>query len=402
MVVCGRRFGKTSFAVNELLYNALTIPNSVYWYVGPTYRQAKMIAWRMLEDILTRLPENLVKRKNEQELSITFQNDSRIEIKGADNEDSLRGVGLNGVVLDEYAFMKSHVFERIIRPTLADKKGWAIFIGTPYGYNHFHTLFQAGQVPNREIKSWRFPSTANPFLPKEEIEAAKQSTDPAVFAQEWEADFRMFKGLIYKEFNPQIHVKDFDINPGWTHYRTMDFGANNPTACLWVGVDHDDNIFIYDEYYEPGHSIDYHAGVIKARYPNFDFRATFGDPSALQEHIDYAHWQLYITPAQRFFLSDKGTAESWVKGGISMVSTKLRVDPVSQKPKLFIHPRCRNLIREFQAYEWEEIRGFTTDKPKKQDDHALDALRYFVCSYGGARHTERKYQYQPRSTTTGY
>lgn len=405
VVVCGRRFGKTSFAVNELLYHALSNPGSVYWYVGPTYRQAKMIAWRMLEDILFTLPEDIVLRKSEQELIVTFQNNSRIEIKGADYEDSLRGVGLNGVVLDEYAFMKPRVFNKIIRPALADKQGWGIFIGTPYGYNHFYEIYLQGQKTDKEWKSWRFPSSANPYLPKEEIEAAKNdpNTPPEVFAQEWEADFRMFKGLIYKDFDVKIHVQQKEITPGaWTLYRSMDFGSSNPTTCLWIGVDRDDNIHIFDEYYEPGHSIDYHAGMVKAKYPNLDFRATFGDPSALQEHIDYARWQLYITPATRFFQNDKGTSESWVKLGISQVQTKLRIDPVTRQPKLTIDPKCENLIKEFQGYEWDELRGITIDKPKKVNDHALDALRYFMCSYGGVPKPERKFTYTPRSTTTGY
>jgi hypothetical protein len=402
VVVCGRRFGKTSFAINELLYNALNKDGSVYWYVGPTYRQAKMIAWRMLEDILLTLPPELVLKKNEQELVLTLGNGSRIEIKGADNEDSLRGVALDGVVMDEYAFMKSRVFTKIIRPALADRKGWMIFIGTPYGYNHFYELYLKGQGNDHEWKSWRFRSLDNPFIDPVEIESARSESSPEVFAQEWEADFRMFKGLIYKEFDPKLHVVDKETNPGSTFYRTMDFGASNPTACLWIEIDRDDNIYIFDEYYETGHSIDYHAGVILARHPTLEYRATFGDPSALQEHIDYAHWQLYITPATRFFTSAKGTSESWVNAGISMVSTVLRQDPVTKLPKLLIHPRCVNLIREFQGYEWDEIRGIIVDKPKKQDDHALDALRYFICSYGGSHKKDRKHVYQPTSTTTGY
>lgn len=402
VVACGRRFGKTTFAVNELLYNALTKEKTVYWYVAPTYRQAKMLAWKMLEEILGNLPTELVLKKNEAELTVEFANNSRIEVKGADNEDSLRGVALDGVVMDEYAFTKPYVFDRIIRPALADHRGWGIFISTPHGYNHFWELFKKGQVPNSQYKSWKFKSSDNPFLPPEEIEAARLSTDAATFAQEWESDFRMFKGLIYKDFDSDIHVKEKEINAGSSFYRTMDFGASNPTVCLWVELDRDDNIYVFDEYYEPGHSIDYHAGMVKAKHPELDIRATFGDPSALQEHLDYAHWQIYITPAIRIFTTAQGTTESWVKLGISKVSEYLRINPVTKAPRLQIHPKCKNLIREFQGYEWDELRGVTTDKPRKIDDHALDALRYFICSYGGPRKEEHKYVYQPRSETTGY
>ncbi len=411
VVVCGRRFGKTTFAVNELFLAAASHQSptgqpGIYWYVGPTYRQAKMIAWRMLEQILYSMPPEVTVRKNEAELMIELYNGARIEIKGADNEDSLRGTYIDGVVLDEYAFMKRRVFEKIIAPSLADHQGWAIFIGTPYGYNHFHEYYLRGQHAEsgfKDWKSWKFKSIDNPYLKPEEIQLARDTSDPAVFAQEWEADFRMFKGLIYKDFDPQVHVKDFEVNPGWTFYRAMDFGGSNPTVCLWIGVDYDDNIFVFDEYYEPGRSADFHAGVILARYPNLEFRATFGDPSALQEHIDYAHWQLYVTPATRFFTSEKGTSESWVKAGINQVSTKLRQDAVTKKPKLYIHARCKETIKEIQAYEWEELRtGIPTDKPKKVNDHCMDALRYMVCSYGGSHRREARKAYQPSNSITGY
>ncbi len=406
VVVCGRRFGKTTFAINELFLAAASHQGDkpgIYWYVGPTYRQAKMIAWRMIEQIIYTLPPDVVTRKNEAELMIELFNGSVIEIKGADNEDSLRGTYIDGVILDEYAFMKSRVFEKIISPSLADHQGWAIFIGTPYGYNHFYDYYLRGQGTHGSWRSWKFKSVDNPFLKPEEIQLARDTSDPAVFAQEWEADFRQFKGLIYKDFDPKVHVLDFDINPGWTFYRCMDFGGSNPTVCLWVGVDYDDTLWVFDEYHEAGRSADYHAGIILARYPNYDFRATFGDPSALQEHIDYAHWKLYITPATRFFTSEKGTSESWVKAGINMLGTKLRQDASTKKPKIFIHPRCLFTIKEIQSYEWEELRtGIPTDKPKKVNDHCMDALRYMVCSYGGVHRHEHQKRYVPSNSITGY
>lgn len=406
VVVCGRRFGKTTFAINELFLAAASHTGSapgIYWYVGPTYRQAKMIAWRMLEQICYNLPPEVIRRSNEAELMKELYNGSVIEIKGADNEDSLRGTYIDGVIMDEYAFMKARVFEKIIAPSLADHQGWAIFIGTPYGYNHFHDYFIRGQGTHKDWKSWKFKSVDNPFLKPEEIELARATSDPAVFAQEWEADFRMFKGLIYKDFDPNVHVKAFEINPGWTFYRGMDFGGSNPTVCLWLGVDYDDNLFMFDEYYEPGRSADYHAGIILARYPNLEFRATFGDPSALQEHIDYARWKLYVTPATRFFTTEKGTSESWVKAGINQVATKLRQDAATKAPKLFIHPRCKHTIKEIQSYEWEELRtGIPTDKPKKVNDHCMDALRYIVCSYGGVHKKVQNRNYTPNNSITGY
>ena len=136
VVVAGRRFGKSVFARMHCLLNALSEPG-LYWIVNPTYRQGKQIHWHELKK---EIPYDLVSYKNEQELSIQLVNGSRIEIKGADNEDSLRGVGLKGVVIDEAADQKLKVWEEIIRPTLIDSGGWAIFIGTPKGFNWFFDL----------------------------------------------------------------------------------------------------------------------------------------------------------------------------------------------------------------------------------------------------------------------
>ncbi len=192
IVVAGRRFGKTIFAINELIRYALENPNSRNWYIAPTYRQAKEIAWKMLFE---NLPVELISSKNEVELSIDLIQGAEITLKGADSPDSLRGVGLNYAVLDEYAQMKEEVWDEIVRPMLIDSKGSALFIGTPLGYNHFWKLYNK-EKDDYDYKSFHFKSIDNLAIEGivEEVEKARLETDPIRFSQEYEANFEALVG----------------------------------------------------------------------------------------------------------------------------------------------------------------------------------------------------------------
>lgn len=188
VLVAGRRFGKTTLAVQKLLVNALDHPSSLNWYIAPTYTQAKMIAWRML---LQAVPVALIAKKNETELALTLQNGSRIELKGCDNPDSLRGVGVKYVVVDEFAIIPDamDLWGAVLRPLLTDTKGRALFIGTPKGLNTFHDLYQKGIRGDDEFKSFLFTSYENPYIDPQEIEKAKSDTLPSIFAQEYLCSF---------------------------------------------------------------------------------------------------------------------------------------------------------------------------------------------------------------------
>ena len=140
VVVAGRRFGKTHLAINQLCYHART-PEREVWYCAPTYKQAKMIVWRKLRQRLMDL--RWIEKSNDSELTIRLRNGSTIALKGADNEDSLRGVGLDYLILDEFADIKPEAFYEVLRPTLADREGSAMFIGTPRGIaNWAYDLYQ--------------------------------------------------------------------------------------------------------------------------------------------------------------------------------------------------------------------------------------------------------------------
>ena len=194
---CGRRFGKSYLAAWLLIIKALQSKGKDVFYVAPTFQQAKDILWSILKEI----GQDVIKATHENTATITLINDRKIYLKGSDRPDTLRGVGLSFVVLDEYASMKPEVWEMILRPTLADVKGEALFIGTPAGKNHFYKLWLDAQLEeNKEDwEAFQFTSTANTFLDPKEIEAAKRTMSTQAFRQEFEATFESFSGGIFKE-----------------------------------------------------------------------------------------------------------------------------------------------------------------------------------------------------------
>lgn len=213
VVAAGRRFGKSFLSAICLLIEGLKDENEFgqslvdkrVFYVAPTFDQGKRIIW----DLLKHLGHKVIASTLENQAIITLVNGRKIEIKGSDKPDTLRGVGLSYVVLDEYAFMKPQVWEQIIRPTLTDVKGHALFIGTPDGKNHFYELFKEGiEGRNPEFKSFLFPSTANTTLDQAEIETARRSMSESNFKQEYEASFSASGGAIFKEEHLQYMDKE--------------------------------------------------------------------------------------------------------------------------------------------------------------------------------------------------
>ena len=194
---CGRRFGKSYLAAWVLIIKALQSTSKDVFYVAPTFQQAKDILWSILKSI----GKDVIKAAHENTATLTLINDRKIYLKGSDRPDTLRGVGLAYVVMDEYASMKQEVWEMILRPTLAAIKGGALFIGTPAGKNHFYQLWLDAQKEEykKEWEAFQFNSTDNPFLDPLEIEAARNTMSTQAFRQEFEATFETFSGGIFKE-----------------------------------------------------------------------------------------------------------------------------------------------------------------------------------------------------------
>lgn len=196
VVAAGRRFGKSRLAAWTLLIEALKSKEKDVFYVAPTFQQAKDILWGMLKE----LGHEVITAAHENTGVLTLINNRKIYLKGSDRPDTMRGMGLAYVVIDEYADMKPFVWEQILRPALADVKGGALFIGTPKGRNHFWELYKyAAEEEDQEWTAFHFTSFDNPFLAKEEIEAAKKSMSSFSFRQEFLSSFEAGGSDLFKE-----------------------------------------------------------------------------------------------------------------------------------------------------------------------------------------------------------
>lgn len=233
-----RRFGKSVFAINHLIKQALTCPLPMprFAYIGPTYQQTKMVMWDYLKSFTREIPNVSY---NEAEMRCDFgHNGARIQLLSGENPDRLKGIYLDGAVLDEYASMSPTVWSEAVRPTLSDRKGWCIFIGTVKGENHFWELYQyaiSGQ--SDEWYGANFKASETKVLPDSELASARATMSEADYAQEYENDARA--GLVGAYFSKEITLAETEKRITSVPYDPMlsvdlylDLGMNDAT-CIW-------------------------------------------------------------------------------------------------------------------------------------------------------------------------
>jgi len=213
IVAAGRRTGKSRLAAWMLIVNALQADKGHVFYVAPTQGQARDIMWQTLLE----LAHPVVTSSHINNLQIKLVNGATISLKGADRPETMRGVSLKFLVMDEYADMKPEVFEQILRPALADQKGAALFIGTPMGRNHFYDLYKYAELEDDEsYAAWHFTSYDNELLDPEEIDLAKKSMSSYAFRQEFMASFEARGSEMFKEdwvkFGETPEVGDYYIS----------------------------------------------------------------------------------------------------------------------------------------------------------------------------------------------
>jgi len=228
ILVAGRRFGKTFLALAELCHAARK-PGSLVWYVAPTYKQAKRIAWKALKD-LTR--PFWASAPNETELRIELTTGGTICLRGADNPDSLRGDGLDFLVMDEYASMPAEAWTEVLRPALTDKQGRALFIGTPQGYNHLYELY-TGVQGRSDWVTFQFSTEEGGNVSLEELASAAQQLDKRVYQQEFCASFEsLTSGRAYYAFERAQDVDPVDYDPRYPLVWALDFNVDPGCSLL--------------------------------------------------------------------------------------------------------------------------------------------------------------------------
>lgn len=404
VVRAGRRFGKSALALNISLREAIYNPGR-YWIIAPEYTQAKSIYWRDLVDAY--VPKELIIKKNDNELILEIRTsdptkNSIIEFKGSDREDKLRGAGLKGVILDEYAFQKQHVWDKIISPMLVQTNGWAIFITTPNGVsNHFKKFWDDAVAleadGDKDWKTFHFTSYDNPTIPKENLDNERKRLTEEFFTQEYMAEFAKFTGLIFTAFDEKIHVQNFEVNENWTFYRSIDFGATDPNAVSFIGVDKDDVVYLFDEIYISDIHTSELAELIKQKSAHRDYTATYADSAGKQLIMDLNQYGVFSTPVR------KNTGEGnrqWIIAGINQIQQRFKDN------KLVIHPRCKATIKEYMSYSWRKDRmGEAVNLPEDKNNHIIDENRYFFAMYKGGIVKDQTFSYLNKGivdSITGY
>ena len=369
VVVAGRRFGKTVLALWSLISVAYNKANSINWYTAPTYRQAKQIAWSMLRGFL---PPEAVASRNETDLSLTLINGSIIALRGADNYDSLRGVGLDALVLDEYADMAAEVWTEVLRPALSDKLGSALFIGTPAGFNHLYDLWiEADSKP--DWKAWQFTTADGGNVPPEELEAARLDLDERTYNQEYLASFESLTGRVYYEFDRHLNVSADLVDPGAELLVGMDFNIAPMSAVIGIKAG-SDQLHILDEIVIMNGNTELMCDAINQRYPNRRV-LVYPDPSgrARKTSSPVGQTDFSILAAHGFRVLSPPSAPLVVdrNNEVNAMFKNARGER-----RLFVHPRCKTLIKCLDGLTYKE----DTSQPDKTLglDHLPDALGYLV------------------------
>ncbi|TDW20416.1 terminase family protein [Rhizobium azibense] len=384
VIVAGRRWGKTQISKIALIQAATTRKNQLCWYVAPTYQMARQILW---EDLKRSIPKALIVWNgiNETRMTIRLVNGSRIELKGADNPDTLRGVGINFLVLDEAQDMKEETWKTVLRPTLASTGGQVIFIGTPKAFNWLYDMYVMGQrgdtykdekgkIVVNSWKSWQFPTIMSPFIPRSEIETARREMDPKSFRQEFEASFESMSGRVYYPFDRRIHVGEYPFNPKLPIIVGQDFNID-PMSSVIMQVQPNGEIWVVDEAILPGSNTQETADELGRRYHRHMNNITvYPDPAGNNRTHARGESSLEI-------LRDAGFTRIKFKRKHPAVDDRINsVNRLLMDAEGTIRLRFdRKAQKTIEAMEQTIYKAGTRDVDKKAGvEHPADALGYFT------------------------
>lgn len=437
VVAAGRRVGKSEIGAAELNVEAVRTRfmcnyledkgiRREFWIVGPGYTDAEKEfrkhynAMKAMDAPFDKPGTYYDAHSGDMQLSM-YGGKYLVIGKSAMHPERLVGEGLSGVIMAEAAKQKERTWTKYIRPTLSDFNGWSIHSSTPEGKNWFYELWDRGQNPLEESwQSWRFGSWRNPFLypmgaPASGLAMLRNAIDNRIpitqrlkndskvdpeiielmldlaeetFNQEIAALFTDFAGRVFKRFDDEVHVIDHDPTTRGTFYAAVDYGFTDPFVWLLIHEDWEGNVIVVDELYETGLSIDDAAHMIEDRHLCDGVVQFFPDPAspsdtlALERHLKIK--------AGRDTGGELNIRLRYIREALKDHHLHLPEGHPERFPKLRIHRRCKNLIREMGDYRYPETRSESAlvgsnhrDKPLHKDSHSPEALgRFYRGRYG--------------------
>ena len=362
VLVAGRRFGKSYLSIIWMLTRKIE-QNERRWIITPTYRQGKTTTWKLLRAVF----RNYDAQVNESELLVKLPNGAEIAIKGAEQENNLRGAGLDMVCMEEYSYIKPHVWEEIIYPMLTTTNGDALFIGTPNGYDHLYDAYLKGQGNDPEWKSWQYTTLDGGFVPEEEIKKAKSMMDERAFKTEFLASFETTGNRAAYNFDRLIHVKkaeQISSNIFWS----MDFNILGSVclACEYT----DGTIHFFDEIRLPNSNTQMMANEMKKVAPYIPVYpdATGSARSTTSNRSDHQ------------ILRDNGFRVISKKANPSVIdrlnALNRMLKDANEKVRMTIDPKCTNLIKDLE--QTQRTNDGRIDKRDEKRSHFLDACSYYI------------------------
>lgn len=362
VLVAGRRFGKSHLSLIWLLTKEIK-SGERRWIITPTYRQGKATTWKLMRQLFREYDCQI----NESELTIKLPNESEIAIRGAEQENNLRGAGLDMVVMEEYSYIKPHVWDEIIYPMLTTTDGEAFFIGTPNGYDHLYDAFLRGQGKDKDWMSWQYTTVDGGYVPQEEIEKAKSMMDERAFKTEFLASFETTGNRAAYNFDRNIHVKkaeQLSNNLFWG----MDFNilGSAVLGCTYS----DDTTHFFKEIRIPNSNTELMAMEMKKIAPHIPVYpdATGSARSTTSHRSDHQ-----ILKDHGFHVISK-KANPPVTDRLNALNRLLR--SADGKVKMTIDPSCTNLIKDLE--QTQRTNDNRIDKRDESLSHFLDACSYYI------------------------
>jgi hypothetical protein len=363
VIDAGRRFGKSTLVSWEMFAMAIANDNARIPYYAPTRDDARDIMWGMLKKVCEPLIIDINEGRLEMIIRNNFGGQSLLILYGWEAvQERGKGVGVknNHIFLDEVSKYKNfwRGWHEILRPTLTDLAGGATFISTPNGFNHFYDLYGM-EAKDNDYKSFHFTSYDNPHLPYTEIEKAKLELPEDRFAQEYMADFRKMEGLVYKGFDRNKHIYTNTIFNPIERLAGIDWGWTNPASSHLIEKDTDRHYWISNEFYKTNQTTPQIIEHVKALRPN----KVYPDPAEPDRNEE----------ARKAGLNIREVTKD-VEAGISCVQELLK------QGRIHVHSSCLNLINEFETYAYPEKKPNSNEneQPIKENDHALDEIRYVL------------------------